>query len=397
MAFIASREDAEVTKSIIDKLLSTPSTIETSLLQKCIENRSIEFRRVVASELLRRDAIGSEQAKLLLESADAGTRVIGAKALSKRLLDFSLADAQSAIVKTKRQVGLALEIDYDGQKQFEKYKHAILYQKSYDDLSIMRENENIYKYDISFAMYDRYFSKMRTELLQNLDDEFRGFFSKKRQEMIDSSLLPDEKVETFIRETVLHKGISLLCSKQISVDLPLVRKIVDNANVPFSTEIVQFLGKFGAWDDVKRIIELCSDFPFEGVSLASYGGHDQDYATAAKVMLALAEGRVADLLAKEMPSPLKRAIFQAMSKNLFRSFDNVQIEKWLGTQNESVRKTVALKTVLSLPKSRIEEILTSYMGDGKTYFYNAVFWLDLGISADKRRAVAVAERILKST
>ncbi|WSH27284.1 hypothetical protein U8P75_23955 [Rhizobium beringeri] len=390
LEFTASREDAEIPRRLALVLLANPVTIETRLLRRCLANRSTEFRRIVAGELLRRDALESEHAKLLTESSDTATRVVGAKALRKLLLEFSLADARTLIVKPKKQNGILPEYDHEGEEKFAAYKHELLCEKKYEDLVIMRNEESVYTHDISFAMYDRYFKLTSAEIIANIKDDFQSFIANKRKTLQNPLSGLDEKLESFLRETMLYKALGLLCSKKAKGELPLIRQKVDVCAVPYSVAIVEYFGKFGGWNDVDRIIKLCTNFPFKGYSLLSAGGQEDEYGVAAKVMLRLADGRVADLLVKEMPSELRKAVFASMNKSLFNSFDDAQIERWLGFKDDSVRQSVSVKAVLSLPKSRITKILTSYIEDGKTYFYNVVFWLDLGVAADRQSAVTVA-------
>ncbi|EMS99440.1 hypothetical protein H009_02468 [Agrobacterium tumefaciens str. Cherry 2E-2-2] len=393
--FLSGREDADISKGLAGRILANPSVIETSLLQRCLGNRSIDFRRAVAAELLARDAIDREQAVMLTESPDAATRVIGARAIGKHLAEFSLSDARTVIIKPKKSGGLLSQgYDHDGEKMFDEYKHEFLIEKNRDDLEFRRSNEGVYSNEFTLALYDKYFKIYHQEIVENINDEFAAYFLVKCEKMPNPSSRPDDKLLAFLRSKLFYKAILLICRKNSRSDLPLIRRKIDEADVQFSTLIVVFLGRFGDWSDVKRIIRLCNNFPFDGLSLLSYAGKDNEYAIAAKVALDLADGRVADLLSCEMPSGLRQAIFRSMSRNIFTSFDNAQIERWLGSEIESVRQAVAMKIVQSLPKKRVKQILESYTGDEKTYYYNALFWLDLGVAADKRCAVSVSERFL---
>lgn len=393
--FVAARPDADISKALVGKLFANPAVLETLLLEKCLGNRSIDFRRAVATELSRRGTLNSDQALLLIESEDAETRLIGATAMSKALAEFSLSDARSAIVKPKKNGGLLSQsYDIDGERLYDDYRHKILTQKSREELEFRRASEGLYQNEFSLALYDKYFKNYRDEIIANIDDEYESYFSRKFEAIADPSLRPEEKLLSYLRGNMFQKSIALLCSKKTRSDLLLLRRKIDETKVHYSTSMVRYLGRFGDWSDVKRIIQLCENFPFEGTSLLSYRGKDSDHALAASVVLDRAAGRVADLLSYEMPSPLRQAIFRLMRRNIFASFDNAQIEKWLGNEIESVRRTVAMKIVQSVPKKRIKQILDSYIGNSKTYYYNALFWLDLGVATDRHRAVSMSERIL---
>lgn len=394
LEFIASREDAEISESLTATLLAKPATIETGLLKKCAANRSIEFRRAVASELFNRDAIEVDEARALTQSTDARTRLLGAKSLRKRSIEFSLSDARSAIVKPKRQNALGLlstgNFDYPVEEAFDEYKHEFLCERKYEELIELRKTEGIFNYDISFALYDGFFKKMHTELIRNIKDDFKEFISQKRNVKLDQSSSSDEKIDEYVRGEALQKAVQLLCSKKSKSDIALIRSKIDEGKIKFSKLILDFLKQYGNWEDVARIAVLCNEFPYRGVLLLSISSNMQSYADSARVALALGKGRIGDLITLEMPSGLRDAIFREMSKNAFQSFDDHKIDQWLRSESDNFRKTIALKAVLCFPKKRIESILEKYMNDGDRYYYNVVFWLDLGATADKTTATKVA-------
>ncbi len=391
LEYVAVRADADISMALVERLFANPSILKTQILERCLDNRSIEFRRSVGAELLRRDALSAEKAISLIESEDAATRLIGTTALSRSLPGYSLSDARSAIVKPKKTAGfLSRGYDHDGEKLYEGFRHEKLVQKSSEELEIRRAREGIYERGYVLALYDKCFSEYHEEIVTNIEDEFEAYFTRKFEATGDPSTLPEEKVLAYIRDNMFQKCFELLCSKKSKPDLVLIRKKVDETNIYFSTATVSYLGRFGDWSDVKRIIRLSSNFRFE----LSFRGRDRDYILAAATVLDLAVNRVADLLSYEMPHQLRQAIFKLMSRKLFASFDNAQIVKWLGIEIESVRRTVAMKTLQSIPKKRTKEILDSYIGDSKTYYYNALFWLDLGVAADRRTAISVSERVL---
>jgi len=63
--------------------------------------------------------------------------------------------------------------------------------------------------------------------------------------------------------------------------------------------------------------------------------------------------------------------------------------------NIRLEKSAALKSVISLPKARLQRMLSRYMISEDTYYYDVVHLLDLGISLPRDRAVAAARRSLE--
>lgn len=394
LEFIASREDADISSGLLSNLLAKPSTIETNLLKKCLANRSKEFRKTVARELLRRDALDSGDAKILLESSDAETRVLGANALRRLLPEFSLSDARALIVKPKRNNSLVFsDRDHDGEEKFEAYKHEVLRERTYESLDAEMRNDGFYDLSSTFAMYDSQFTRSRKELVSSINDNFLAIAAE-RKKLLPPASLPDEKTEAYILEKYLQKAVNILSARGSADDLILIRSKIDEGKIAYSDTIRTFLERFGTWEDTKRIIALCNNFPFSGRSLLANGDRGKEYAASAKSLLKLGRDRIGDLLAIEMPSGLLNAVIKEMGANTFKSFDDRQIEKWLRLQTDSVRQTVALKTVLCLPKSRLSNILKNYIGSEDAYYYNVVFWLDLGISTDRATSAKAAQRAL---
>jgi hypothetical protein len=122
----------------------------------------------------------------------------------------------------------------------------------------------------------------------------------------------------------------------------------------------------------------------------------QSYADAARGMLRLSQSRIGDLFALKMPHGLRDATFREVSNLTFRSFDDQQIDLWLRSESDSFRKTIALKVVLCLPTKRIRSILDKYIVNKDRYYYDSVFWLDLGATADKATALKVAKAEIMS-
>ncbi|MFI5410902.1 hypothetical protein [Kaistia sp. UC242_56] len=397
LTFISSREDAEVPASLAVKLLAAPPVLETNLLRKCLTNRSTVFRRMVAIELLRRNAIDVDDAKALAQSIDPETRGLAARALSRKLLEFSLSDARAIVVKPQKQAGLAFSEsrDFPGEDEFENYKHEILCQRSLSELRGRVDGEGLYSHDISFALYDKYFKQMEKEFIDNIEDNFVSFIKNKRlKTQITEVSTSEARLDEFVRGRMLQKAISLLCSKNVKKHLTLIRKKIDENSLYYSEELLNYLKKFGNWDDVSRVVVLVQNVNKRGLSILTYFAQREEYEASAKAVVALGRERVGDLLAMEMPEGLRSAVIRELPQKTFRSLDNNQIVTWLRSSSDGVRKCIALKAVSCLTKKRIEIIMDEYTNRGERYFYNAVFWLDLGANSDKVTSYHAAQREL---
>lgn len=397
---VAKHNDVDVPDTVSDLMLAHPETVRTELLRGCLSTQSVKLRNRVAQELLDRGELSREDGELLVQSPSAQTRMLGSHAIRAGSASYSLSDARDHIVKPKKQNALSLFAvsgrDFEGEAAFERYKHAVLCDHKKDELELLLKSEGLYSHDITFALYDKCFSKYQSDLIRNLEDGFSTFLEEKISRS-DPSAAPDKKVGDFIRQRLVQQAVELLATKKSPQGLGAIRNSVDRGGVEYADSIALFLETKGGWEDVPRIIRLCENFPSSGISLLSIVSRRDEFNMSARAILKLGKNRIADLLSTGMPGELWNAIVGAMSKASFVSFDNDRIMEWLREENDSKRKTVALKGVICLPKSRIEKLLNSYMSSGEPYYYNAVCWLDLGVSADRTRAIQIAKQELSGS
>lgn len=394
LEFISKSEDADVSDLFANMIFANPEAIRTDLLRRCLSNRSTRFRRRVAQELLDRNELLRVDGDALVQSSDAQTRLLGSLAIRYGSPSYSLSDARDHIAKPKKQnAGYFFTIgsgDLEGKAAYESYKHVVLCAHLQTDLEQLLVSEGLYSHDITFALYDKCFSKYRSELVKNLDDGFSSFLEDKISRS-DPSAAPDNKVGDFIRQKMVQQAVELLAVKNFSDGIQTLRRAVDRGGVEYSDKIARYLEKNGGWEDVSRLIQLCENFPSLGMSRLSVVSRHEEYKSSAKAILKLAKNRVADLLAMKMPSELWNAVIAAMSKSSFVSFDDDCITTWLREEADSRRKAVALKSVICLPKSRLKKLLDAYISDGERYYYNVVSWLDLGVSLDRTRSIQIAK------
>jgi len=394
LEFVSSREDIVVSKELTELLLENTSTIETTLLEKCISNRSVEFRKKIASELYERKSLNIEQSKALAESEHVELRVLAAKALRTLLDEFSLSDARNIIVKPKKPGLLFSDRDFEGEQHLDRYNHLILTDKSYKDLLFLRDNENIYKNSALFAAYDKYYKLLNVEIAENLDDNYDNYFKGKISKINDNAAIPDDKLEKFIKKEMVQKTVEIISRKLDNKIIGKIRNKIDEFNLEFSLSIIKYLEKFGAWDDVARIIKLCSNFPFRSFNMFADYDRSTDYSYSAKAILKLSRGRLGDLFALDIPANLLKFIYKEMSNTVIAKFDDHKIITMLNNQDESVRKILSLKLITSVTKARLKKIVDTYINSNQAYYYNVVFWLDLGLSSSEARRKNIAQKAM---
>jgi hypothetical protein len=153
--------------------------------------------------------------------------------------------------------------------------------------------------------------------------------------------------------------------------------------------------RFGEWEDIPLIVDAVQRPNGGSSSLLSPGTEvSTKYARAARVILAIGRGRLAELISNRLPALLLARIIVEASDREFRMLDDNSIDLLLHSEDESARKATALKCIRALSKRRVARILTSYIALGQTYYYNVVHWLDLSVSAPSGRARSAANKAL---
>jgi hypothetical protein len=106
---------------------------------------------------------------------------------------------------------------------------------------------------------------------------------------------------------------------------------------------------------------------------------DRMYADAASAILRLAKSRFQEVLRLPIPVPLKKAILALAPKSAFGTISPSFLLDCLKFEDDGLRTLVALKTVQTSSKKRLQANLRSYLNseDGP-YYYNVVHWLDFG-------------------
>lgn len=99
-----------------------------------------------------------------------------------------------------------------------------------------------------------------------------------------------------------------------------------------------------------------------------------------------------ELLTMELPTIISERLVAHAKDLVFKDLGDTLILKLLKSVDSRVRQTVALKSVIALPKTRVRRIMSMYTTLDEIYYYDVVHLLDLGISLARDRAVAAARR-----
>lgn len=396
LRFVSEHESVDLGSDLTGKLLSNINTIETEVLRACLKNKTRKFRYAVATELSERNALTKADAQLICESAEADIRLIGAKALAQQNPRLTPSDVRKLLVKPRKSNSLGLLVspqyrDYPGEDAFKDYKVSLLSRMPYQDLLELQKDESFYSTEATIAIYRGHFGKVKIDLEKNLLNGFEEFCAGRRGAIEGSDGAPSEAVYNFVREGLVQSSLEAFSAKARKPELATIRKVLDDCDVCFSTEVVEFFAKHGDWADAARIARLSFKMKFgPGFSLLSVDDHSMDYQLAASTILKLGKKRIADIWNLDLPNQVRVQIVIQMSKKSFSAFDDRGIIDMLLWNSDVVREVVALKAILCLSKIRLNNILDAYYLVGGSYYYNAIFWLDLGVSADQTTAKEIA-------
>jgi hypothetical protein len=395
LRFVAEHEGTDLGKELTDELLANVSTIETEILRNCLSNKTTAFLGAIAAELFDRDALTKDDAQLICESSEANIRLIGTRALAKQSPGLTLPDARKMLVKPRKSNGLGLfpsmqDRDYPGEEAFDTYRIAVLMDLPYGDLIDMQTEESFFSTEATIAIYRGHFKRVKAQLEENLLNGFESFCSNRRSS-VELSPGPSEAVYSYVKSNLLQSALEVFCSRAGELDLATVRKVLDDYEIKLSGEIIVFLSKHGQWEDAARVADLTSKLKYGlGMSLFSFVDNSEEYKTSASAILRLGAKRIADAWKLDLPISVRVQFIVQMPKKLFSAFDDQKIIDMLLWDNDVLRQNVALKSVLCLPKVRLQKILRAYYEAADSYYYNAIFWLDLGVSADRETSRAVA-------
>ena len=116
------------------------------------------------------------------------------------------------------------------------------------------------------------------------------------------------------------------------------------------------------------------------------------YALAIATILKLGKNRVADVLALDCPSMLRRNILSSIKDSAFVGIGEDVILSILNNDDADVRKHCALKCAKTYSRSRLTALLDRYNCAEHT-FYNVIHWLDFGLYSSKEKVKSACKKI----
>ena len=390
-----------IQRDVVRELFSELSGISNETLILAISCRDPGLRIAAVNALIERDALSSDIARELLDDDSYDIRLAAMKLLVRTGESFSAAERNSLLVQSARQsalgglAGLAADLGPNREKleAFNRWELSRLTDQE------LEAKEGILDRDPHFELLDRRFQQRGDELREAVADRYGAKFNREINALrarhgAEVELVGKiEKLRDRLCKSHTRQGLDIIAKKRQKIDLGLMRQLVREEYILYSSEIVQFLENFGDWSDVPSIIELVergSSFDRPYLSNSS----DQTFSIAASAIRRLSKGKMPDLVNITMPPRLLSHVLAQMTTGEFKQISDDEITSIFRNDNQDVRKAAALRCVVVFSRSKIVKILEQYTDSDKRQYYNIIHWLDLGASIPRDRAIAAAKRIL---
>jgi hypothetical protein len=345
-----------------------------------------------------------ETAEQLLTDSDAKVRYEALKSLIVKGRIFSDAEAKKVLVKEVQRTGFGLlgaagALD-SGETCWSHFKLQRLSSLSDKELEAVVVADLMFDRDPYFILAERHFKRRGENLRRAVDNQFKEEFSQTLHSMNESFgehadlLEKTRSLEDFLRKEFTRKGLDIICRKAKPCDLGRVRLTLKSGFVNYSAADIEYLRKFGEWEDIALIIDSFRRPDYEYNNSLVPVSSEHKYRTAARAMYELGKTRLPEVLAMSAPNKLLSQLIVQISDKAFRNLNDASINLLLLSEDDTVRKSAAIKCVKALPKRRITKLLTDYISGDKSHYYNVVHWLDFGVSSPRDRALLAAEKVL---
>jgi hypothetical protein len=392
-----------ISAGLLNELFDNGSPIADDLLLQCLGHQSSGVRRRAVVLLKQRGALDLETAGRLVTDGDAAVRFEALGSLIDRGKVFSDDEVKKILVKPSTATGLAILSgrDEDGEAYWTRFQIERWRGMTVGELEKVADKGGILDRNASFVLAERQFSVHGAKLRDSIDDQFKSEFAKEVARMeenvfaVNSGTVETLKsLEEFLRKGLTREALDVVCRNCDPKDLGRVRKTLASGFVGYSETDIEYLRRFGKWEDIPLIVAAIERPSNQRYASLLSGVDDSRNRIVARAIYEMARSRLQDLLVLEMPSDLLSSLVAVCLDASFRGLNQNSISLLLSSGSDRVRKVSALKCIRALPKERVRRLLADYVSGGRQYYYNVVHWLDMGISVPRERGLAAAKKAL---
>ncbi len=379
---------------LVDQVAQMAPTVSIDLLERALLHRSVAVRLVAMQELSSREWFDDARVEALLEDPSAQIRYEALVLLQSAGKEISLPKARSILVKRRGQ-GLLGSVNVQGKRFFKKLKKKVISQLDDDQLKECIKNSTPFDLIAYFVLAERHYEKCRDDLASEIDNRFEEFIGKRianfgvQLSVRDLSSAFDGHTED-MRNEATRDALELVCAKGRRNDLKLVRRTLKRGGIASSHFDFEYLAKHGELKDVPLIVGHLSNPDIDASSIFD-DLRDDKYRLAAASILKIGRGKLDQLLPLCGKQKLLKFVILQASKAEFLNLTDLDVSILFNCEYDDVRKAACLKSIVTLPKSRLEILLATYLAGERNRYYNVIHWLDLGVSFSRRQAEFMAK------
>lgn len=370
-------------------------------LRRGLDHRSSEIRAAVLLELGERSAVDLETLGRARADESAKVRYAALCALDHLGQTTSLDEAQKVLVQPPRGVGyltLLSVADTSGVSLFNRYQLDRMRSMPQATLEVFlgapAHRDAAYQ-----TLASRRLGDFGARLRADLRDGFEHYFA---QHWPDGIKPADDFAPIFgffktdpafsKKRELIRDALDVVAAQRDAADLGLVRDTLDRKKALPSAQVIAFLKVMGASQDVVRLADT-SPFSFRR---PDDGVHYRDFDEAARVMLKMTQGTLAELLISHLPEKMRARLIDLVPSAEFGKLTNGFIVELLLSSDSGVRRSTAKKVPASVVRKRVSQVLAAYRSEPEGRFYNVTYWLDIGLAYDRpiARRVAAAARAI---
>lgn len=397
-------QPTSISPKMLGALFDNDAALSTETLLNGVGHRNPEVRRTVVELLCNRRALPDETAELLLTDSNAKVRYEALRSLVDNGRIFSNEEVKNVLIKKVQRKGLGLlamgASDSAGDAFWTHFQLHRLRSLPDKELEAAAIADLIFDQDPHFVLAERKFKRSGEDLRRAIDDQYKEKFSQAyhsyAEKFREQTDLLDKirSLENVIRKELTRKGLDVICRRAERSDLGRVRLALKSGFIGYAAVDIEYLSRFGEWEDIPLIIDLVKRPESGHVSSLLQVTSENMYRTAARAIYTLGRTRLPEVLAISAPNNLLSQLIVEITGKAFSNLTDASINLLLRSEDDAVRKSAALKCVTSLPKKRIGNLLADYISDGNFRYYNVVHWLDFGTSTPRDIALQGAEKAI---
>ena len=389
---LKKRNPEQISSVLREILQNLIRGLSSAMLEELARLKAEYIRLISIKELSRRNALSRQLAEELSGDDSTEVRLEALKALSDMLVPISESSAREALVIQRANQGLLAGFlrgggDFSDTLRFEEYQRHLLKRKPLQELVVIEEEDTPFDADALLSacqVFPRNTGKLLRAVLM---DGFEGRFESRLKRLPPGMVKRARDLKRFCCLRQTRAALDILAAQLKREDLSLIREVMDRSEIEASREILAYLGRFGSWEDVDRILKLTPK-----VSGLLEVDHAENEELIGRALCKVGSVRMVDLIDKIDSVTIRAAAIKACTQTVFLGLSDEKLLELMNEENDKIRRLTTIKCLISLPKYRIKKLFSMYMNGQDYRYYNTIHWLDLGVSMTRSIVRKVARQ-----